>query len=81
MKREETEGPTRPTSSPGGVEGATEGERDVEVGNCGVDAGGRARSPAEDQGVACEGPGAQTILQGLGQSDGGWGGVGMGAED
>ena len=38
MKREETEGPRevgRPTSSPGGAEAATEGEREVEAGNCG----------------------------------------------
>lgn len=41
--------------------------REVEAGNCGVDVGGRAGRPAEDQGVACEGPGTWTVLQGLGQ--------------
>ena len=40
---------------------------------CVVGVGGRARSPAEDLGVACEGPGARTrmVLHGPGQSDGG----------
>lgn len=45
----------------------------MEAGNHVVDAGGRARRPAEDLGVACEGPGAgtRTVLHGPGQSDGG----------
>lgn len=71
MKREETEEPRevgRPTSPPGGVEMATESWSWVTVGwTREAEPGGRAGRLAEDQGVACEGPGTWTVLQGLGQ--------------